>query len=80
MIDAFKLQAGNSEPIWHEWYPPHTTVVDNKGKSWGASSAIKGNDGIFAPPLYIYFWYTYLFLNSDWLKSLKNKEKIGTLI
>ena len=31
--------------------------------------------------LYIYFYgLTSFFLNSNWLKSLKNKQKIGTLI
>ena len=36
---------------------------------------------VFLLLLYIYFYgFTYLFLNSDWLKSLINKQKIGTLI
>ena len=35
-------------------YPPHITVVDNTGEAWGTSSAIKGNDGVSAPPLYIF--------------------------
>ena len=80
MYDAFKLKAGNNEPIWHGWYPPHITVVDNTGEAWGTSSAIKGNDGVSAPPLYIFLLSYISFLNSDWLKSLKNKQKIGTLI
>ena len=81
MFDGFKLKAGNNEPIWHGWYSPHITVVDNTGEAWGNISAIKGNGGVCAPPLYIYFYgFTYLFLNSDWLKSFKNKQKIGTLI
>ena len=80
MYDAFKLKAGNNEPIWHGWYPPHITVVDNTGEAWGTSSAIKGNDGVSAPPLYIFYGFTYLILNSDWLKTLKNKQKIGALI
>ena len=80
MFDAFKLKTGNNEPIWHGWYPPHITVVDNTSEAWGTSSAIKGNDGISTSPLYIFGGLTYLFLNSDWLKSLKNKQKIGTLI
>ena len=34
---------------------------------------------VFLLHLYIYFYgLTYLFLNSDWLKNLKNKQKIGT--
>ena len=51
MYDVFKLKAGNNEPIWHGWYPPHITVVDNMtGEASGTSSAIKGNDGVSAPP------------------------------
>ena len=54
--------------------------MDNTGETWGTSSAIKGNDGISTSPLYIFGGLTYLFFNSEWLKSLKNKQKIGTLI
>ena len=36
---------------------------------------------VFLFPLYIYVYgLTYLLLNLDWLKSLKNKQKIVTLI
>ena len=76
----FKLKAGNNESIWHGSYSPHITVVDNTGEAWGTSSVVKGNDGVSAPPLCIFYGFTYLFLNSDWLKSLKNKHKIGTVI
>ena len=38
MHDAFKLKAGNNEPIRHEWYPPHITVVDNTGEALETSS------------------------------------------
>ena len=85
MYDVFKLKAGNIELIWHGWYPPHVTIVNNTGEAWGASSAVKGNDGVSVPPLhlflYFYFYiYTYLSLNSDWIKISKNKQKIDTLI
>ena len=36
---------------------------------------------VIALLLFIQFYvFTYLFLNSDWLKSLQNKQKISTLI
>ena len=36
---------------------------------------------VFLLQLHVYFYsYTYLVLNSDWLKSLKNKQKTGNLI
>ena len=38
MHDAFKLKTGNNEPIRHEWYPPHITVVDNTGEALETSS------------------------------------------
>ena len=80
MLDAFKLKAGNNGSIWHGWYPPHIIVVDNIGEALGTNSAIKGSDGVSVPPLYIFFWFYLSFLNLDWLKRLKNKQKIGTLI
>ena len=80
MYDAFKLKAGSNEPICHGWYPPHIKVVNNTGEAWETSSAIKENDGASTPPLYIFHGLNYLFLNSYWLKSLKNKQKVGTLI
>ena len=59
-----------------------TTVADNAGEAWETSSVIKENDGVSAPPSYMFFFYgfTYLSVNSDWLKSLTNKENIGILI
>ena len=57
MYDAFKSKAGDNEPIWHGWYPLHITTVDNTGEAWGTSSAIKGNDGVSAPPLYIFLCF-----------------------
>ena len=38
MHDAFKLKAGNNEPIRHESYLPHITVVDNTGEALETSS------------------------------------------
>ena len=36
---------------------------------------------VFVVLLYTYFYgFTYLSLNSDWLMSLKNKQRIGTLM
>ena len=54
---AFKLKAGSNESIWHGWYPTHVTVVDKTGEAWESNSAIKGKDGVSAPPLYIYLWF-----------------------
>ena len=78
--DVFKLKAGDNEPIWHGWYPSHITVVDNTGEAWGTSSPIKGNDGVSDPSLCIFLWFYLPFLNSSWLKSLKNNQKLGSLI
>ena len=69
------LKAGNNEPIWHGWYPPHITVVDNTGEAWGTSSAIKGNDGVSTSPLYIFLWSYLPFFDFRLTKSLKNKQK-----
>ena len=69
MYDAFELKSGINEPISHGWYPPHITVVDNTGDTWGTSRAIKDSDGVSAPPLYIFLWF-YL---------TKKREKQGTL-
>ena len=54
--------------------------MDNIGEAWGTRGAIKGNDSVSVPPLYIFVWFYLSFLNLDWLKRLKNKQKIGTLI
>ena len=54
--------------------------MDNIGEALGTNSAIKGSDGVSVPPLYIFFWFYLSFLNLDWLKRLRNKQKIGTLI
>ena len=78
MYDAFKLKAGNNEPICHG-YPPHITVVDNTGEDWG-TSIIKSNDGVFVPPLYICLWFYLFSFTFSLAKKLKNKQKIGTLI
>ena len=34
--------------------PSSYTVVENTGEAWGTSIAIKGNDGVPAPALYIF--------------------------
>ena len=60
-----------------------TTVADNAGEAWETSSVIKENDGVSAPPSYMFFFFygfTYLSLNSDLLKSFTNKENKGILI
>ena len=58
-----------------------TTVADNAGEAWETSSVIKENDGVSAPPSYMFFYgFTFLSVNSDWLKSLTSKENIGILI
>ena len=75
MYDAFKLKAGNNEPIWNGWYPPHITVVDNTGEVWGTSSAIKGNDGVCVPPLYIFSWFYLSFFKFRLVKMLQNQAK-----
>ena len=73
--DAFKLIAGNNEPIWHGWYPSHITVVDNTGKAWGTSSVIKGNDGVFAPPLCIFLWFYLSVFKFRLAKKLEKQTK-----
>ena len=75
MHDAFKLKAGNNEPIWHGWYPPHITVVDNTGKVCGISSAIKGNGGVSALPLYILLWFYLSFFKFRLVKKLEKEAK-----
>ena len=80
LYDVFKLKAGSNEPIWHGWYPPHITVVDNTAEAWGTNRAIKGNDGVYAPPLYIFSWSYLSFCEFRLAKSLEKKKKIGTLI
>ena len=75
MHDAFKLKAGNNEPICHGWYPRHITGVDNTGKAWGTSIAIKGSDGVFAPPLYIFLWFYLSFLKFRLAKKLDKQAK-----
>ena len=42
--------------------PPRITVVNNTGKTWETSSAIKGNDGVFAPPLCIFLLFMVLLI------------------
>ena len=32
-----------------------TTVADNAGEAWETSSVIKENDGVSAPPSYMFF-------------------------
>ena len=75
MHDAFKLKAGNNEPICHGWYPPHITVVDNTGEAWGTSSAIKGDDGVSAPPLYIFLGSYLSFFEFRLAKKLEKQVK-----
>ena len=75
MYDVFKLKAGNNEPIWNGWYPPHITVVDNTGETWGTSSAIKGNDDVSAPPLYIFLLSYVSFFEFRLAKNLEKQAK-----
>ena len=73
MYDAFKLKDSNNEPIWHEWHPPHITVVDNTGETWGTSSAIKGNGGVCAPPFYMFLWFYLSFFKFRLAKKLEKQ-------
>ena len=75
MHDGFKLKAGNNEPIWHGWYPPHVTVVDNTGEACGTSIASKGNDGVSAPRLSIFLWFHLSFLKFRLTKKLDKQAK-----
>ena len=75
MHDVFKLKAGTNEPIWHGWYPPYVAVVDNTGEAGGTSSAIKGNDGVSVPPLYLFLWFYLSFIKFRLDKKLENKQK-----
>ena len=51
--------------------------MGNTGEGWGTSSAIKGNYGVSAPPLYIFLWFYFSFFKFNWLKILKKQEKNG---
>ena len=37
-----------------------TTIVDNAGEAWETSSVFKENDGVSAPPSYMFFLWFYL--------------------
>ena len=75
MYEAFKLKAGNNEPIWQGWYPPHITVVGNTGEAWGASSATKGNDGAFASALYTFSWFYWSLFKFRFAKKFEKQGK-----
>ena len=75
LYDAFKLKAANNELIWHGWYPPHITVVDNTGGPWGTSSTIKGIDGVSTSSLYIFLWSYFLFFDFKLAKKLEKQAK-----
>ena len=62
---------------WVILYPPHITVVDNKFEAWGTSIAIKSNDGVSAPPLYIFLWFYLPYFNFRLAKKLEKRARNG---
>ena len=75
MYDTSKLKAGNNKLIWHDWYTSHVTVVDNTDETWETSSAIKGNDGVSVPTLYLFLWFYLSFIKSRLDKKLEKQAK-----
>ena len=79
MYDALKSKAVDKEPIWHGWYPPHITIMDNTGETWGTSSAIKDNDDphftVSVPPLHIFLWFYLSFFKFRLAKELEKQAK-----
>ena len=49
--------------------------MDNTGEAWGTSSAIKNNDGVCAPPLYIFLWFYLSFFKFRLAKKLEKQAK-----
>ena len=49
--------------------------MDNTGEAWGTSSAIKGNDGVSAPPLYIFLLSYVSFFEFRLAKKLEKQAK-----
>ena len=49
--------------------------MDNTGEAWGTSSAIKGNDGVSAPPLYIFLLSYISFFEFRLAKKLEKQAK-----
>ena len=47
----------------------------NNEPSWGTSRAIKSNDGVSAPPLYIFLWYYLSFFEFRLAKKLEKQDK-----
>ena len=45
--------------------------MDNTGKAWGTSSAIKGYDGVFAPPSCTFLWFYFFRLAKNLEKQAK---------
>ena len=90
--DAVKLKAGNNEPIWHGWYPPHITVLDNTGEAWGISSAIKGNDyqrqveDVFTVLKFIFsrqrfsYWFSYFESTMTSMQLCKTMRSLKILV
>ena len=49
--------------------------MGNTGEGWGTSSAIKGNYGVSAPPLYIFLWFYFSFFKFRLAKKLEKTRK-----
>ena len=50
-------------------------MMDNTGETWGTSSAIKDNDGVSVPPLYIFLWFYLSFFKFRLAKELEKQAK-----
>ena len=55
-----------------------TTIVDNAGEAWETSSVFKENDGVSAPPSYMFFLWFYLPFSK--LRLVKKLDKQGILV
>ena len=49
--------------------------MDNTSETWGTSSAIKSNDGVSVPPLYIFLWLYLSFFKFRLAKKLEKQTK-----
>ena len=49
--------------------------MDNKGEAWETSSAVKSNDGVSAPPLYIFLWFYLSLFKFRLAKKLEKQAK-----
>ena len=49
--------------------------MDNIGEDWGTSSAIKDNDVVSVPPLYLFLWFYLSYIKFRLNKKLEKQAK-----